>query len=302
MSFSARAAVSAMRFAKRLGLFPTLGDIDSEMAKAKGYNKKHPYKEPSDHKALYSTHRVGGYPVLVIKQKGAAHEKAILFLHGGGNKDAWKPEISFARAYGKQTGADMIYPIYPPFTEIPVADTADLIYAIYQDIEAKYGAGNIAVVGGSYGGFLAMQLITWINRNGNAVDMPGLLIMNSPFAFPETEEEWALVKAYEKNDLMVSEGAFNLMMAGVMRADPQTPAYALYPDKMDFRHAPETYIFYAEETCACVSGAIQKTYARDGATLHMHKEPGMMHCYACAPVFPESRRDYNRQIALIKGM
>ncbi|MBR1457555.1 MAG: alpha/beta hydrolase [Oscillospiraceae bacterium] len=300
MSFSAKAAVSALRLAKRLGVFPKNGDIDSEIAKAKEYNKKHPYKEPSDHKALYGTVKVGGYPVLTIKQRGTPHKKVILFLHGGGNKDTWKPEISFARNYGKLTGADVIYPIYPPFTEMPVVDTADFIYEVYKSAAIKYGAEKIAVVGGSYGGFLAMQLITWINRNGNKVDMPALLIMNSPFAFPETAKEWALAETLEKNDLMVSEGAFRLMMDGIMRADPQTPSYALYPDKMDFRHAPETYVFYAEEACACVSDAIRKAYARDGAVLHMHREPGMMHCYACAPVFPESKRDYRKQIDLIK--
>ena len=29
---------------------------------------------------------------------------------------------------------------------------------------------------------------------------------------------------------------------------------------------------------------------------------GMMHCYASAPVFRESRRDYNKQIALLRQM
>ncbi|MBR1759215.1 MAG: alpha/beta hydrolase fold domain-containing protein [Lachnospiraceae bacterium] len=302
MSLSAKAAVSVLRFIKRLGLFPKPGDIDSEISKARIYNQKNPYKEPSDHKAIYSTDHIGGCPMLMIRQKVSSHKKALLFLHGGGNKDAWKPEVSIARGYGKQTSADVFYPIYPPFTEVPVVETIDLIYEFYKAVENKYGAGNIAVVGGSYGGFLAMQLITWINRNGNEVEMPRLLIMNSPFAFPETKEEWTLAEEYEKVDLMVPEGSFKLMMDGVMRADPQTPDYALYPDKMDFRHAPETYIFYAEEACACVSDAIQKAYRRDGAVLHMHKEPGMMHCYACTPVFPESKRDYYKQIELIANM
>ena len=41
---------------------------------------KHPYKEPSDHKALYGTEYIGNYPVLTIKQHGTAHEKAIKYL------------------------------------------------------------------------------------------------------------------------------------------------------------------------------------------------------------------------------
>lgn len=304
MSFGARAAVSAMRFIKRLGLFPKPGGTDSEIAKARAYNRKHPYKEPSDRKAQYGTEYVGGCPVLVIKPHGVSRKKAILFLHGGGNKDAWRPEVAFARTYGKRAGAEVFYPLYPPFTEAPVGKTADLIYAVYANLAKDYGAKNIAVVGGSYGGFLAMQLITWINRNGNAVDMPALLIMNSPFALPETEAEWALAGQYERIDPMFPEGAMRLMRDGILRADPDTPDCALYPGKMDFRRAPETWVFYAEEACACVSGAIRSVYARDGAAdrLHMHIEPGMMHCYACAPVFPESRRDFNRQIELIRKL
>lgn len=48
--------------------------------------------------------------------------------------------------------------------------------------------------------------------------------------------------------------------------------------------------------------AIENSYTRDGSggKMHMHREPGMMHCYASAPVFMESRRDFSRQIALLQ--
>ena len=39
MSFSARAVVSVLRLVKKMGLIPKPGDIDSEIAKAKAYNK-----------------------------------------------------------------------------------------------------------------------------------------------------------------------------------------------------------------------------------------------------------------------
>lgn len=307
MSVSARAAVSALRFVKKMGVLPKPGDIDEEIEKAREYNKKHPYKQPSDHRARYRTVTIGGYPVLGISPKDTAHKrasekKAVLFLHGGGHQDAWKPEIAIARNYGKCTGADVLYPLYPPFTEAPVTDTADFIYEVYREAVKTYGAENTAVVGGSYGGLLAMQLLTWINRRGGEAAMPALVILNSPFAFPETEEEWALLKRLEKKDLMVPEGSVKMMLEGVLRADTQTPGYALFPSRMDFRHAPETYVFYGEETCAFAADAIERAYARDGAVLHMHREPGMMHCYACAPVFPESRRDFEGQIRLLKGM
>ena len=71
-----------------------------------------------------------------------------------------------------------------------------------------------------------------------------------------------------------------------------------------FHNAPETYVFYAEEACAAVADAIENSYVRDGSggKIHMHREPGMMHCYASAPVFKESRRDFNRQIVLLQQL
>ena len=37
-----------------------------------------------------------------------------------------------------------------------------------------------------------------------------------------------------------------------------------------------------------------------GEKMHMHMEPVMMHCYASAPVFRESKRDFGKQIALLR--
>ena len=34
----------------------------------------------------------------------------------------------------------------------------------------------------------------------------------------------------------------------------------------------------------------------------MNKFEGLMHCYASAPVFKESRRDFGKQIALLKRL
>lgn len=307
MSLSADIILSAMRGIKKTGLIKGPGtDLDADLRRARKYNLKHPYREPKDRKAVYQTVRVGQYPCLVIKSAKQS-DKAILFLHGGGDRDTWKPEIPFARTYGKRTGMDVYYPIYPPFTEASPAVTADLILKVYLDIVKKYGPGKVAVIGGSYGGFLAMQLMTLINRNNEDrnlehIGMPRLLIMNSPFGYPKTEEEWKLAEKLERDDPMLPVGAFRYMLGLTLKEAPDTPDYLLYPADMDFRGTPETYVFYAEEACSAVSGAIRQRYARDGSDekLHMHIEPGMMHCYASAPVFRESRRDFSKQIDLLK--
>ena len=307
MSLGTKIVVSAMRGIKKTGLIKGPGaDLDAELRRARDYNRKHPYQEPTDRKAAYQTIHVGQYPCLVIRPENQAG-KAILYLHGGGNHDAWKAEVAFARAYGKRAGMDVYYPLYLPFTEASPANTADFIFNVYRDMVKEYSAAKVAVLGSSYGGFLAMQLLTWINRN-NAdeakahVEMPKLLIMNSPFAYPKTEEEWKRAAALERDDAMITPGAFRWMLALTMKLAPDTPDWLLYPADMNFHHAPETCVFYTDEACSAVADAIQHGYERGGAAekMHMHIEPGMMHCYASAPVFKESRRDFGQQIALLR--
>ena len=204
---------------------------------------------------------------------------------------------------------DVYYPIYPPFTEASPARTAEFVFGVYREMTKEYGTDNVAVLGGSYGGFLAMQLLTWINRN-NAdeakahVEMPKLLIMNSPFAYPKTDEEWKRAEELEQDDAMITPGAYRWMLALTLKLSPDTPDWLLHPADMDFHNAPETYVFYTVEPCSAVADAIRNSYARDGASdkMHMHVEPGMMHCYASAPVFKESRRDFGKQIELLRKL
>ena len=94
MSFSANIILSAMGAVKKTGIIKGPGmDADINLRRAREYNRKHPYKEPSDRKAAYKTIYAGGYPCLVIRQRQTPLSgKAILFLHGGGDTDAWKPD------------------------------------------------------------------------------------------------------------------------------------------------------------------------------------------------------------------
>ena len=182
LSTGAKIAVWVMRGIRKAGLIKVPdADPDAAILKARAYNRKRPYK-------------------------------AILLLHGGGDRDTWKPEVSFARTYRKRAEMGVYYPIYPPFTEDSPARTAEFIFNVYREMEKEYRADKVAVVGGSYGGFLAMQLLTWINWNHADVgteqaEMPGLLIMNSPFGYPKAEEEWKMAEELERNDAMIPPGA-----------------------------------------------------------------------------------------------
>ena len=134
MSMGARVVLSAMRCIKKMGFFKgPNADLEVEIRRAREYNRKHAYKEPADRKAAYRTIKTGSYPCLVISSEPHAN-RAIMYLHGGGDSDTWKPEVSFAKTYGKRAGMDVYYPIYPPFTEDSPAQAAEFVFSVFQDV------------------------------------------------------------------------------------------------------------------------------------------------------------------------
>ena len=84
--------------------------------------------KPKGGKGRYETRWIAGRPRLVIHPKnpfpGAG---AIMFLHGGGDRDTWKPEVPSARTYADRSGMTVFYPIHAPMTEASIAATADYL-------------------------------------------------------------------------------------------------------------------------------------------------------------------------------
>ena len=86
--------------------------------------------------------------------------------------------------------------------------------------------------------------------------------------------------------------------------DEEIPKDTLCPIYEDFHDAPETYVYYATETCAGNAEIYMRAYERDGVAdhMHMHIEQGMMHGYSTSPVFPESKAAYEEQLRLLNAL
>ena len=171
----------------------------------------------------------------------------------------------------------------------------------YRKMTRIYVGGNIAVIGGALGGLFCFQIVNQNNRHPDPVEMPGLLIAHSPGGIPASEEDWEIMRYYSEKDPVTSLAYVRQMKALTAFFGEPVPDHALSPVFMDFHNAPESYVFYGEETCAGNASAYVKSYNRDHSSekMHMHIEPGAMHCYAMKPFFPESKRDYDRQIKLL---
>jgi len=304
MSFSGRMAYNALRLMTTV--FPAMKadftDLETALEKARKINEKNKYVFPSDKKSMYKELTISGYPCIIIRSRKTENKrnKGLLFIYGGETLE-WKSEISMARGYGDRTGMDVWYPIYPPITEVNITVTISVLYEVYRTMVKRYGAENIAIVGDSMGGLFAAGILNQINKSGQEVGMPKLFIANSPSGVPDTPEDWREMEQYAAKDPLFTLNAFRGL--GMIAANGrETPKDAYCPVHMDFRNAPETYMYYAEELCAGNAGAYRTAYERAGAAdrLHIHIQPEMMHGYSCMPVFPESRECFDEAIRLLR--
>ena len=304
MSISQKASLAILRAVEKAGLInPETGDLEQTIEEAREYHLRHRFTAPRDRKAHYREVRLAGYPCLLIRPRNKTinKNKSILYLHGGLRNEG-KSEIPIARNFGKRIGVDVWYPIYPSVTEVPITKSIDVIYRTYRKMIKIYGGENIAVIGGAIGGLFAFQIVNQNNRHSDPVSMPGLLIAHSPGGIPASEEDWQIMRHYSEKDPLIGLSTVERLKDLAASYGEAVPHHAVSPIECDFHNAPETFVFYGEETCAGNASAYVRAYRRDdsGEKMHMHLEPGAMHRYALMSVFPESRRDYNRQIQLLR--
>ena len=306
MSISGNISMSLLRLVSKMaGEKLRITSMEKEIEKGIEISRKNPFSMPKDKKARYKEIRIEGYPCLIMRKKNQQGQPdgAILYLHGG-IQNIWRSEIGVARGYMNRTDKDVWYPIYPSATEVSIMESIRICYETYRRMVKKYGAEHIAVVGGSFGGYYALQVINRINVLKADTPMPGLVIALSPGGVPDDEESLSQMKALSKRDPIISMEAALQTRELARWYDAEVPEYTVYPALEDLTNAPPTYLYYGEETLAGNAGCYRRAFQRSGSAdkIHIHIQPGMMHCYACMPIFPECKKAYGQQIELIRTL
>ena len=129
--------------------------------------------------------------------------------------------------------------------------------------------------------------------------MPKLAILHSPGGVPHNEDSWNRMREQSKKD---APGTLAMVefFPEVCGHGEEVPDYMIYTALGDYHNAPDTYVYYAaEETLASYGKDIEDAYRRDGSTVHVHYEPGVIHCYSAYPAFKESKRACDEWLKLI---
>ena len=281
----------------------SFSDVEKSKKKAEKENAAFVFSMPKSRKAKLSLLTGAAKPCLIIQpNKRANTDKAILYIYGGVTNN-WKTQRSMAISYAAAAGTEVWYPVYPSMTEVSIEETVDYLVQIYRTMTKRFAPEKIALSGVSMGGLYALEIVNSINHRELDIPMPGLVLAHSPGGVPDNEEDWTLMREYEKRDPLFSEADLRVIEK-ITPHDGPIPGWLLYPARGDFRNAPPTYLYYGEEMLAGNAPLYRRAFEKSGTEdrLHIQIAENMMHGYSCMPVFPESRKSYSETLELIRKL
>ena len=241
---------------------------------------------------------IAGQDCEILTPEGAPDDKLVVYVHGGG----WL--FGTARSHrvissnlARASGLKVVAAHYRLAPENPAPAAHDDVYAIYKWAEAQVGAGNVAIVGDSAGGNMALSTTVRLRDNGEA--LPAAIALLSP----ALDFEASGTSHTEHADAPLVDaptmGAFTMVYLGDRdRTSPEfTPLYA------DMSGLPQTLIHVGSwELLRSDSETIAARMRDAGTNVDLKVWEGMVHNHQLfAPFVEEGMQSIDEIGAFVKS-
>jgi acetyl esterase/lipase len=237
--------------------------------------------------------QVNGVPAEWVSARGAAADRAVLYLHGGGyvlGSIATHREL--AARISAASGARCLVIDYRLAPEHPFpAAVEDAVKAYRWLLDVGYAPERLAIAGDSAGGGLTMA--TLLALRDAKLPMPATAVCISPWVDLAVEGESMSTRA--KEDPMLSREpllamAKHYLGSGTARAPLASPVFA------DLRGLPPLLIHVGDhETLLDDSTRLAERARRAGVEVELEIWPEMIHVWhAFAAMVPEGREAIER--------
>ena len=221
----------------------------------------------------------------------------VLYIHGGAYVNNFAPPHWSAMAeWAEMTGCGMVIPNYPLLFRYTVKDAFPLMMQLYRQLQERFPAKRIVIMGDSAGGGFSLALAQEILKT-DSLDLPGRLILISPWV-DVTGGDDALQEydTFLSNEVLRHVGAD---WAGEL--NPRDPIVS--PLYGDMQGLPPADLFTG--TWEVFYTDILKTYDKmkaAGIDVSLHVKEKMGHVY---PLWPcpegkEARKEIAEMISKVK--
>lgn len=231
------------------------------------------------------------YHCLKIETQESKSKRALLFLFGGGHiLGPDNGDVKLAEKMGKCSGRDVWFPYYPLCIDKNVKESHEMVYVTYKEMLKEYKPEDIAVLGFSSGGALAIGMCLYNNEQTSPLPMPGLLIASSPGSVPVSTEEMQKMEELSPKDILINAAFMNTMKA-VMEHGTVIPDYMVSGISGNFKNFPMTHFYYgSNEVLYAEAPYFARAYEKYKAPCQMHIGKGMCHCYPALTFCPEGKQ------------
>ena len=221
----------------------------------------------------------------------------VLYIHGGAYVNNFSlPHWRAMAEWAETTGCGMVIPNYPLLFRYTVKDAFPLMMQLYRQLQERFPAKRIVIMGDSAGGGFSLALAQEILKT-DSLDLPGRLILISPWV-DVTGGDDALQEydTFLSNEVLRHVGAD---WAGEL--DPRDPIVS--PLYGDMQGLPPADLFTG--TWEVFYTDIVKTYDKmkaAGVDARLHVKEKMGHVY---PLWPcpegkEARKEIAEMISKVK--
>lgn len=212
----------------------------------------------------------------------------VLYIHGGyytNNMQAVQYEL--VNPFVEELGYGVIIPDYPLCAAYTFRDAYSMVAAVYAQLVAEVGAGNIILMGDSAGGGLSFGFAQWLRENGS--QQPGAIILISPWLDATlTNDDIDLI-----DDPMLNR-SYGQLVGSLWCADTTPRCYQVSPIYGDLHGLPRLHVFiggrdmfYPDVT------RLRDCMRRERLPLTVYEYPQMFHVWPAVTMLPEAKKAQN---------
>ena len=246
----------------------------------------YPFEDPE---LTITAETVQDCPVQAFRHRKPCGRACIYLVGGGMLKYPIKRQARSLIKWAKRTNRDIFLPYYPLAYGHTMMDVYAMLYELYKKLLGEYPAENIAVFGGSSGGFHALGLVSYINERGEGLPVPGKVYAGSPGTAYATDRERERAEQLDATDVIMSTKAMENVFAVMTGGRTDIPDYLLYLQKGKYTGLKNAYLsFGGDEIFSACAESIRDRLASFGTDVTLEVAEGLYHSYAGMPLVKEA--------------
>lgn len=234
---------------------------------------------------------------VVTLNRQSDDQPAIIYLYGSALVDApVREDWEFADRLAQESGAQIIFPLYPLVPGHHYQDDYDLLGQLYHDLVEKKPASQVTLLGSSAGGLLTLGFAESLGQMG--LPQPGHLVLFSPWL--DVGLSNPLVDKYADKDVMLAP--MGLRRIGDMWAGNLDKSdYHLSPLNGDLSRLRDVHVYVGtNEIMAPDVFELERRLRKAKVPSQVTMARGLFHTY---PVydFPEGRAVVSEVSRIVSG-